>query len=64
MFNFYKLHGIKPMYFKYNFYDIKMVRNNNTTSFNKINGDIAFLRFANPQFTTDIIPANSIIYTK
>lgn len=64
MFNFYKLHGIKPMYFKYNFYDIRMVINHKTTTFQKIGGDTAFLRFANPQFTSDIIPANSIIYTK
>lgn len=64
MFNFYKLHGIKPMYFKYNFYDIRMVRNNQPTNFNKINGDKAFIRFANPQFITDNIPTNSIIYTK
>lgn len=64
MFNFYKEHGIKPIYFKYNFFDIRKIRNKQITSFQNLGGDINFLRFANPQFITDIIPANSIIYTK
>ena len=64
MFNFYKQHGIKPMYFKYNYFNIRMVKNKLNTSFKNLGGDINFLRFANPQFITDIIPANSIIYTK
>lgn len=62
MFNFYKSHNIKPMYFKYNFYDIKMIMNKSTITFDKISGDKEFLRFANPQFITDIIPSKSIIY--
>lgn len=64
MFNYYVLHGIKPMYFKYNFYDIKRISNTKPTMMNHIQGDSEFLRFANPQFPTDYIPANSIIYTK
>lgn len=64
IFNFYRQHNIKPMYFKYNFYDIKMISNNNPTSFKGLNSDTAFLRFANPQFITDYIPSKSIIYTK
>lgn len=64
IFNYYKLHSIKPMYFKYNFYDVRMISNANPTTFKNINGDTAFLRFANPQFITDYIPTNSIIYTK
>lgn len=64
IFNFYKLHNIKPMYFKYTFYDVKMISNNKPTSFKNMLGDTAFIRFANPQFITDYIPSNSIIYTK
>lgn len=64
MFNYYKEHNIRPIYFKYNFFDVRMVRNNKPTSFKRLGGNINFLSFANPQFITDIIPANSIIYTR
>lgn len=66
MFNFYKQHNIRPQYFRYNFYDLKVVKVNETTSFEELGKtfDYSLLRFANPQFTTNIIPQGSIVYVK
>lgn len=67
LFNFYKQHGMKPMYFKYSFYDVKMISTDQTISFNTFNKsyrDSDFFKFANPQFITNVIPKNSIVYVK
>ena len=66
MFNFYKEHGFRPQYFKYNFFDLKMIKVNQDTSFTELgkNYNYNLLRFANPQFLTDLIPAGSIVYVK
>ena len=66
MFNFYKGHGFRPQYFKYNFFDLKMIKVNQDTSFTELgkNYNYNLLRFANPQFLTDLIPAGSIVYVK
>lgn len=66
MFNFYKLHNIKPMYFKLSFNDMKIVKVNDTTSFQELGKsyNIRLLRFANPQFITDVIPVGSIVYVR
>lgn len=66
LFNFYKEHNIRPMYFKYNFYDMKMLKVKENTSFKSLSKyyNYNILKFANPQFTTDIIPAGSIVYVK
>ncbi|MDY3538408.1 lytic transglycosylase domain-containing protein [Riemerella anatipestifer] len=64
MFNFYKEHNIKAMYFKYSFLDLKMIKTNKNTSFEELarQFDYALLKFANPQFTTSFIPKGSIVY--
>lgn len=66
IFNFYKEHNIRPQYFKYNFFDFKMIKVKETTTFQELGYqfDISLLRFANPQFLTDTIPAGSIVYVK
>lgn len=66
LFNYYKNHNIKPTYFKYNFFDLTMIRVNKSTSFGELSHkfDYGLLRFANPQFTSEIIPAGSIVYVK
>lgn len=66
LFNFYKEHNFKPMYFKYNFFDLKMIKINNDTSFSEMSKfyDYSIIKFANPQFITDKIPAGSIMYVK
>lgn len=66
MFNFYKQHNIKPQYFKYNFNDLKVIKVNENTTFEELGKyfDYSLLRFANPQFTTTIIPKGSIVYVK
>lgn len=64
MFNFYKQHNIKPRYFAFNFLDLNMIKVSERTTFNELGKkyNIRVLRFANPQFTTDIIPEGSIVY--
>lgn len=66
MFNFYKQHNIKPQYFKYNFNDLKVIKVNENTTFEELGKsfDYNLLKFANPQFTTTIIPKGSIVYVK
>ena len=66
LFNFYKQHNIRPRYFKFNFLDLKQIRIKEDTTFQQLGKDFDYnlLRFANPQFTTDFIPAGSIVYVK
>lgn len=66
MFNFYKLHNIKPQYFKYNFSELRVIKVNETSSFEELGKtfDYSLLRFANPQFTSHVIPKGSIVYAK
>ncbi len=64
LFNFYKSHNIKPRYFKFSFFDLKMIKTNKTTTFEELGKEFnyAVLKFANPQFLTNIIPKGSIVY--
>lgn len=66
LFNFYKEHNIRPMYFKYSFFDLTMIKVKETTTFKELGKqfDYSLLKFANPQFITEIIPAGSIVYVK
>lgn len=66
MFNFYKEHNIKPTYFKYSFFDLKMIKMEKTTTFKELGKQFNYslLKFANPQFLTETIPAGSIVYVK
>ncbi|MCL1654909.1 lytic transglycosylase domain-containing protein [Elizabethkingia miricola] len=64
MFNFYKQHNIKPMYFKYSFYDLTMIKTNIDTTLKELSKryDSDLLMFANPQFISHIVPKGSIVY--
>lgn len=66
IFNFYKEHGMKPKYFRYSFFDLKVIKINRTTTFAELSKDFNYsiLKFANPQFLTNKIPAGSIVYAK
>ena len=66
LFNFYKEHNIRPMYFKYSFHDMTMIRVKETTSLTSLGKqfDYKVLKFANPQFMTETIPEGSIVYVK
>ena len=66
LFNYYKEHQMKPKYFRYSFFDLKTIKINQTTTFTALSKrfDYKILRFANPQFITDIIPEGSIVYVK
>lgn len=66
LFNFYKEHGMRPSYFKYDFFDLKVIKVKKTTSFQELSKQFNYsiLKFANPQFLTNNIPAGSIVYTK
>ncbi|WP_051190336.1 lytic transglycosylase domain-containing protein [Kaistella palustris] len=66
LFNFYKEHQMKPQYFRYNFFDLKMIRIEKTTTFRKLAKifDYSLLKFANPQFVSEVIPAGSLVYVK
>lgn len=66
LFNFYKEHNFRPMYFKYNFFDLKMIKIKNDTSFSEMSKfyNYSIMKFANPQFITEKIPAGSIMYVK
>lgn len=66
IFNFYKEHQMKPSYFRYSFFDLKRIKINQTTTFSSLakNFDYNILKFANPQFVTEIIPEGSIVYVK
>ena len=64
MFNYYKQHGMRPSYFKYDFFDLKVIRMNEDTSFQELSKrfNYSVLKFANPQFMTNIIPKGSMVY--
>ncbi|CAA7393298.1 lytic transglycosylase domain-containing protein [Chryseobacterium fistulae] len=64
LFNFYKEHGMRPSYFKYDFFDMKVIRMNEDTSFQELSKrfNYSVLKFANPQFITNIIPKGSMVY--
>ncbi len=66
IFNFYKEHNMKPSYFKFNFFDLKIIKINKTTTFKELsaNFDYRILKFANPQFLTETIPQGSIVYAR
>lgn len=66
LFNFYKEHKMKPSYFKYDFFDMRKIIINETTSFHKLSQKFNYniLKFANPQFLTEVIPEGSIVYVK
>lgn len=66
LFNFYKEHNIRPNYFKFNFLNLKMLKIAETTTLEalgkKYNYEI--LKFANPQFLTNVMPKGSIVYVR
>jgi membrane-bound lytic murein transglycosylase D len=66
MFNFYKKHNIKPKYFKYSFLDLKTIKIKKTTTLESLGKQFTYgiLKFANPQFTTTVVPNGSIVYAK
>lgn len=66
LFNFYKEHQMKPKYFRYSFFDLKTIKIKQTTTFTDLakRFDYRVLKFANPQFITEIIPEGSIVYVK
>lgn len=66
IFNFYKEHNMKPSYFKFNFFDLKIIKINKTTTLKELsaNFDYRVLKFANPQFLTETIPQGSIVYVR
>lgn len=66
LFNFYKYHNIKPSYFRYSFHDMQIIKVNETTTLEALgkNFNYELLKFANPQFTTSIVPKGSIVYVK
>lgn len=66
LFNFYKEHNMKPSYFKFNFFDLKIIKINKTTTFKELGHkfDYRILKFANPQFLTETIPQGSIVYVR
>lgn len=66
IFNFYKEHNMKPSYFKFNFFDLKIIKINKTTTFKELSKkfDYRILKFANPQFLTETIPQGSIVYVR
>lgn len=66
IFNFYRAHQMQPNYFKYSFFDLKIIKVHADTNFQELSRkfDINILRFANPQFSSDHIPAGSIVYVK
>lgn len=66
IFNFYKEHQMKPQYFRYSFFDFRAIRIERTTTIDELSRtfDSALLRFANPQFVSDVIPRGSIVYVR
>lgn len=66
LFNFYKEHNIRPQYFKFNFLDLKVIKVNETTSLDALGKQFNYeiLKFANPQFTSSVVPKGSIVYVK
>ncbi|MDR4895094.1 MULTISPECIES: lytic transglycosylase domain-containing protein [unclassified Chryseobacterium] len=66
LFNFYKEHNIRPQYFKHSFLDLKMIRIKEPTTLEALGKsfDYNILKFANPQFLTNVVPAGSIVYVR
>lgn len=66
LFNFYKEHNISPQYFKYNFLDLKIIKIAETTTLEALGKtfDYRILKFANPQFISNVVPKGSIVYVK
>ena len=66
LFNYYKDHNINPMYFKFSFSDLSVIKVNETTTFEELGKvyNYRVLKFANPQFLTNVIPKGSIVYVK
>ena len=66
LFNFYKEHNIRPQYFKFNFLDLKVIKVNETTSLDALGKQFNYeiLKFANPQFTSSVVPKGIIVYEK
>lgn len=66
LFNFYKYHNIRPSYFKYSFLDLRVIKVNESTSFQALGKEFNYdlVKFANPQFTSNFIPKGSVIYVK
>ena len=66
LFNFYNQHKMKPQYFRYSFFDLKMIRMEKNTTFRELGKKFSysFLKFANPQFTSEVIPEGSIVYVR
>lgn len=66
VFNFYKEHKMRPSYFKYDFFDMKRILVNETTTFSLLSKQFNYniMKFANPQFVTEVIPKGSIVYVK
>lgn len=64
IFNFYKEHNIKPQYFKFNFLDLKVIKITETTTLEILGKQFNYeiLKFANPQFLTNVVPKGSIVY--
>ncbi|MCC9037008.1 lytic transglycosylase domain-containing protein [Chryseobacterium sp. C-39] len=66
LFNFYKEHNIRPQYFKFNFHDLKIIKTNETTTLEALGKQFNYeiLKFANPQFITNVVPKGSIVYAR
>jgi len=66
VFNFYKEHQMKPQYLKYSFFDLRAIRIERTTTFQDLGTTFnrSLLRFANPQFISDVVPKGSIVYVR
>ena len=66
LFNFYKEHNIRPQYFKFNFLDLKVIKVNETTSLEALGKQFNYeiLKFANPQFMTNVVPKGAIVYAR
>lgn len=60
IFNFYKQHQINPSYFKYTFFDFKIIKSKQKQS---VPNDPLF-RFVNPHILTNVIPEGVYYYTK
>lgn len=58
IFNFYKEHQMKPLYFKYSFFDFKIIRNEKDQTINK---DELF-KFSNPHILRNYLPKGIYYY--
>lgn len=58
IFNYYKEHQMKPLYFKYSFFDFKIIRNEKDQTINK---DELF-KFSNPHILKNYLPKGTYYY--